>query len=191
MGSVRAAVVDRLVAGVDRLGRAEGLDGVADPVAGAVDRFRPNALVGLASWAGQPRHPALTDLPIGFWTSAWVLDLIGGPESRAAARTLVGLGVASALPTVVTGLSDWAGTAGEARRIGLVHGAVNSVGVVCYGASWLARRRGRHGAGVALGIVGAAAATLAAYLGGHLVYRLGVGVRQDLDVSGLEPARPG
>jgi uncharacterized membrane protein len=191
MGWVRAEVVDRVDAVVDRLGRAERLDRVARPVAGAVGRARPGALVDLAAWVGQPLHPALTDLPIGFWTSAWVFDLIGGPPRRAVARTLVGLGVVSALPTVVTGLSDWAGTAGEARRIGFVHGAINSVGVVCYGASWLARRRGRYLAGVALGMVGATAATLAAYFGGHLVYRLGVGVREDSERSGLGVVAPG
>ena len=29
------------------------------------------------TWLGHPLHPMLTDLPIGFWTSAWVLDLLG------------------------------------------------------------------------------------------------------------------
>jgi uncharacterized membrane protein len=191
MGSVQAAVVDRLDAVLDRLGRAERLDGVAGPVASAVRRSRLDVVVGLASWTGAPLHPALTDLPIGFWTSAWVFDLVGGRKSWAAAQTLVGLGVAAALPTVVTGLSDWAATTGEIRRIGFVHAGVNAVGVACYGASWLARRRGRHGAGVALGMVGATAATLAAYVGGHLVYRLGVGVRKISDDSGLEAVPPG
>ena len=191
MGSVPAAVGDRLDAVVARLARAERLDRVAGRVAGAVDRVRPAALVDSASWLGHPLHPALTDLPIGFWTSAWVFDLVGGPETRATAQTLIGLGVVSAVPTVVTGMSDWAGTTGEARRIGFVHGAVNSVGVVCYGASWLARRRGHHAAGVALGMVGATAATLAAYFGGHLVYRLGVGVRENCGDSRLAAARPG
>ena len=191
MGSLRAAVGDRLDTVVDRLGRSERLDRVAGAVAGAVERARPAALADLASWIGHPLHPALTDLPIGFWTSAWVFDLMGGRENRAAAQTLVGLGVLLAAPTVVTGLSDWAATAGEARRIGFVHGAVNSVGVVCYSASWLARRRGHHATGVALGMVGATAATLAAYFGGHLVYRLGVGVREDSADPRLEAVGPG
>jgi uncharacterized membrane protein len=191
VGSVRAAVVDRLDGVIDGLGRTEGLDHVADPVARVVTGSGLPALVGAAAWTGQPLHPPLTDLPIGFWTSAWVFDLIGGRERRAAARTLVGLGVVSALPTVVTGLCDWAATTGPARRIGFVHAAVNTLGVACYGASWLARRRGRHAAGVALGMVGATAATLAAYVGGHLVYRLGVGVGENSGDPGLEAAGPG
>src|SRR5688500_15069594 len=31
------------------------------------------------SWLGHPVHPALTDLPIGFWTSAMAVDFLGGP----------------------------------------------------------------------------------------------------------------
>jgi hypothetical protein len=29
------------------------------------------------SWLGHQLHPMLTDLPIGFWTSAFALDLTG------------------------------------------------------------------------------------------------------------------
>jgi hypothetical protein len=63
-------------------------------------------------------------------------------ERIGAAQALVGLGVVTAVPTAVTGLSDWADTEGETRRIGLVHAAVNSVGLLCYALSWLSRRRG-------------------------------------------------
>ena len=176
MGSRRGSLARRLDALADGVGRAERLDGVADAVAGGVRCARRTALADVRAWTGQPLHPALTDLPIGFWTSAWVLDIVGGREGRDAARVLVGFGVVSALPTVVTGVADWADTTGEARRVGFVHGAVNAVGLGCYVASWRARRRGRHAAGVAWGMAGATAATVAAYVGGHLVYRLGVGV---------------
>ena len=131
------------------------------------------------AWLGHRLHPALTDLPIGFWTSAWVLDIIdlaGGRRQRDAARTLVGWGVLSALPTAATGLSDLTDTEGTARRIGLVHAACNSTALVSYAASWLARRRGSHGRGVAWGMVGAAAATAGGWLGGHLVFARGTGV---------------
>ncbi len=176
------SLADGLAQQLDRLvGQVEGeerLDAVAAPVADAVAKARPPALVGLLSGTplGHPLHPPLTDLPIGFWTSAWVLDLVGGRKRRAAAQTLVGLGVLSALPAAVTGLSDWSDTVGSIRRIGLVHATINTVGLVAYFASWRARRRGRHARGVALGMVGATAATLGAYLGGHLVYRTGTGV---------------
>ena len=45
-----------------------------------------------------------------------------------------------------------------------------------YAASWWARRRDQHHLGVGLGVAGAALATAAGWLGGHLAYALGVGV---------------
>jgi nitrite reductase/ring-hydroxylating ferredoxin subunit len=117
----------------------------------------------------------LTDLPIGFWTSAWALDLLGPRRHRDAARVLVGLGVLSALPAAASGASDWVDTTGRAQRVGVVHAAANASALACYAASWIARRRGHPGRGIALGMLGAAAATVGGYLGGHLTLGLGVG----------------
>ncbi len=121
-------------------------------------------------------HPVLTDLPIGFWTSAFTLDLIGGRRSRAAVQRLVGLGVLCALPTAASGAADWSDTTGKARRVGLVHAALNTTAIACFTASWFARRRGRNGRGVLYGLAGSAVATGGGFFGGHLVQRLGMGV---------------
>jgi nitrite reductase/ring-hydroxylating ferredoxin subunit len=51
----------------------------------------------------------------------------------------------------------------------------NVAALSLYAWSWLARRGGRRGAGITLGLLGASAATAGGYLGGHLVYRQGVG----------------
>ncbi|MDQ6642413.1 MAG: hypothetical protein M3Y66_07965, partial [Actinomycetota bacterium] len=50
-------------------------------------------------WLGHGVHPVLTDLPLGCWVSATLVDLVGGHQGRTAATRLVGIGVASALPT--------------------------------------------------------------------------------------------
>jgi nitrite reductase/ring-hydroxylating ferredoxin subunit/uncharacterized membrane protein len=136
------------------------------------------------TWLGHPLHPALTDLPIGAWTSAFVLDIVGGRRSRRAAQTLVGLGVLTAVPTALTGLSDWADTAGPTRRVGVVHGLANAAGMTLYGLSWMARRAGQQRRGALLGMIGALSATAGATLGGHLTFRLGVGV----DVNAGDPS---
>lgn len=103
-----------------------------------------------------------------------VLDLTG--TDRAAARRLVALGLLSAVPAAITGTNDWLTTSGAERRVGLVHAALNDAALLTYGASWLARRRGRHARGVALALAGFGLAGLAGWLGGHLAYALGVGV---------------
>lgn len=138
------------------------------------------------TWLGHPLHPMLTDLPIGFWTSAWVLDIVGPRRYRDAARVLVGLGVLSAVPAAVSGASDWSDTTGGTKRVGLVHAAANGSAAVLYLGSWLARRRGKHTQGIVLGMAGAAAATVGGYLGGHLVQGRGVGVDANRDDVGPE-----
>jgi nitrite reductase/ring-hydroxylating ferredoxin subunit len=118
----------------------------------------------------------LTDLPIGFWTSAWMLDLIGGKRSATAARKLVGLGILSAIPTALTGASDFGDTAAPEKRVGLVHATANTAALACYVVSYVHRARGRRRQGVLWGFLGAGFATLGGHLGGHLVNALGIGV---------------
>lgn len=143
-----------------------------------VDLIRPvaSALVAApgrrdllhGTWMGHALHPLLTDLPIGFWTSANVLDVLGGHQSRPAATRLVALGVVSAAPTALTGWAEWAATSRPNQRVGVVHAFSNTIAIGLYATSWRARRRGRHGRGVLLGLAGATAATVGGYLGGHL-----------------------
>lgn len=116
---------------------------------------------------GHPAHPALTDLPIGFWTSAMVLDLLGGASSATAARRLVGWGVATAVPTILTGLVDVPGLPESKRRVAVVHATANALATAGYAASWVLRRRSRA-SGIAVGLAAGAAATIGGALGGWL-----------------------
>jgi nitrite reductase/ring-hydroxylating ferredoxin subunit/uncharacterized membrane protein len=120
----------------------------------------------------------LTDVPIGAWTSAFMLDIFGGKGARRAADSLVGFGVLSALPTAAAGLSDWSDLIGEERRIGVVHAVGNVTALACYSLSYVARRRGRRARGLSWSFLGATAATVGGYLGGHLSYRRGVNVNR-------------
>jgi nitrite reductase/ring-hydroxylating ferredoxin subunit len=163
--------------------RLKPLDRVADPVSKAVADVLPpgrvkDALAG--TWLGHPTHPVLTDVTLGAWTSAFVLDAVGGERTEAAADMLVGLGVLSSLPTALTGVADWVDTWGPTRRVGTVHAIGNLVAAGVYAVSWVARKRGARGLGVALGVLGAGIASGTAYLGGHLVYGKGVGVDESV-----------
>ena len=174
---------------VERLEAVDALDRAVGPVEQAVGRVLPrggvkDVLHGV--WLGHPLHPPLTDLPIGFWTSAFTLDLIGGRRSRAAADLLVGLGVMSALPTAAAGVADWSELNRPERRSGLVHAAANLAATALYGLSFMARRRGRRGAGVVLAMAGASAATVGGFLGGHLSFRRGSGVNRAADAPASE-----
>lgn len=178
---------------VERLGRVEAIDGAAKRASSAVAAaVAPRAVKDVlsGSWLGHPFHPLLTDIPIGSWTSALVLDLVGGRRAQEAADRLIGLGVLAAVPTAVTGLSDWSDYLGAERRIGFVHAVANVAAVGCYGASYLARRRGSRGAGLGLSLVGAAVASVGGYLGGHLAYIRGVNVNRNAWDHGLAEWAP-
>ncbi len=121
---------------------------------------------------GHALHATLTDVPVGLWTSAAVLDLVGGERSAPAAQRLVGLGVLAVAPTALTGLADYLDVDRRARRVGAVHAALNTGASLLYGTSWLLRRSGRHRAGVAVSTLGYAVAGASAFLGGHLAQAL-------------------
>jgi nitrite reductase/ring-hydroxylating ferredoxin subunit/uncharacterized membrane protein len=164
---------------VHRVGELEALDKVAKPVAAKVSEVVGHGAVKDAlsgTWLGHPLHPMLTDLPIGFWTSSLMLDLVGGRAGRKASKRLLGLGILASLPTAAAGLSDWSDTLGEDRRIGAAHAIGNVAALGFYTLSWRARRRESWAKGVILGFLGAGAATVGGYLGGHLVQAQGVGV---------------
>lgn len=119
-------------------------------------------------WLGHAVHPMLTDVALGTWTSATLLDLLGGPDSSAAAQRLIGTGLLAAGPTAWTGWAEWSAAGSRDKRVGLVHAVTNGVAIGVYAASWFARRRGHHGTGARLALAGAAISGSGAYLGGHL-----------------------
>jgi nitrite reductase/ring-hydroxylating ferredoxin subunit/uncharacterized membrane protein len=182
--SNRRATRPRLYHLAERIGEAAFLDGAAEAVAGWVRGAVPrgpvkDALSGTP--LGHALHPLLTDLPIGTWTSAALLDLVGGQAARPASRRLIAAGLLAAVPTAASGLNDWADTTPAddgVRRIGAVHAVANVSALGLHAGSLAARRRGRHGSGVALGFAGIAALTLGGHLGGHLSYARAVGVDQ-------------
>lgn len=132
-------------------------------------------------WKGTPLHPVLTDVTIGAFVSAGLLDLL--PGNRTASTLLVLAGVASAVPTAVTGLADWLDLEPDQARVGLVHATLNTVALVAYAASLAQRVRGRQFRGRLLGFAGLAIAGASGHLGGHLSFRQAAGVSRADEVA--------
>lgn len=168
-----------LVRAMLRLEEAESLDGAVHalerPVGALFGGGAGSVLRG--EWLGHALHPMLTDLTIGSWTSATLLDVLGGSDAAGAARLLVGAGLVAAGPTAWSGWAEWSEAGEREKRVGLVHAVTNGVAIGAYAASWAARRRGRRGTGVCLGLAGAAVAGVGGYLGGHLAAARKVGSR--------------
>jgi hypothetical protein len=163
-----------------RLEEASALDRVAHLMAPKIRSTFGTGSRGAAlrgEWLGHALHPLLTDVVIGSWTSATVLDVVGGRASRTASQRLIATGLLAAGPTAWTGWAEWSVTGTREQRVGLVHAVTNGVAIGAYAASWNARRKGRHYQGVGLALAGAAVSGVGAYLGGHLAIARKVGSR--------------
>ena len=171
---------------IDVIERQDWLETIGNRLQGAVSAaFSAGGDVGRrvrdflhGTWLGHPLHPVLTDVPIGAWTAALVMDAAGG-NGRAAARaadTAIGVGIAGAVGAAVTGLTDWQHTVGGDRRVGVGHALMNTAALTLYVTAFTLRRRGARDAGRTLSALGFLVAMGAAYIGGALVYKKRIGV---------------
>jgi uncharacterized membrane protein len=138
-----------------------------------------------AKFAGHPIHPMLVVFPLGLLATAVVFDVIflisENSQWALVSYYMIGAGVVGGLAAALFGWLDWiaipSGT--RAKRIGLWHGVLNVTVLVLFALSWFLRRDNPGlpptGAVVAA-LAGAAITVVAAWLGGELVNRLGVGV---------------
>jgi nitrite reductase/ring-hydroxylating ferredoxin subunit/uncharacterized membrane protein len=173
----------------ERVGDIEPLDQVAGPLVRLAKKAIPagpvkDALSG--SKVGHPLHPALTDVPIGSFTAATVLDLIGAGRFEAAVEALLAVGIVTVLPTASAGLADWSDTYGSEQRIGFVHALANVASLSLFAASLATRRRGHTALGRTLSLAGMTTLAAGGYLGGHLSYSRGVGVNNAFYQHGPE-----
>jgi nitrite reductase/ring-hydroxylating ferredoxin subunit/uncharacterized membrane protein len=177
---------DRLFGSVER---QEWMDRIGDPLEESVEKaFEAGGVAGQktadflhGTWFGRPLHPALTNIPIGAWTTAVVLDVLDDTVSHGegyeeAATDAVIFGIAGAFAAAVTGLTDYQHLSPKQRRIGLVHAALNSGSLAIMASSYLARARGNFRRGKSLARLGWAVMFAGASFGAHMVYRQRVGI---------------
>lgn len=173
---------------INAITEQEWLDQVGDVVQPAVlNTFEAGGKTGQnikdflhGTWLGHPLHPVLTDIPVGAWTAAAVLDgleLLGEKKYRKGSDAAIAIGLVGAAGSAITGLTDWTGITGKSRKIGLVHGLLNVAATALYTTSYcLRRQKSSRKTAICLAMAGYGVASLAAYLGGHLVYSEQIGV---------------
>jgi nitrite reductase/ring-hydroxylating ferredoxin subunit/uncharacterized membrane protein len=151
-----------------------------------------NALDGV--WLGAPLHPALTDVPIGSWTAALMLDsasaLTGDEALAGAADRVLAVGTLAALPAAATGLNDMRDLIGQSRQVAMVHALLNVLGLSFSSASLACRWAGRRGVARGLSATGFLISSSAAHLGGKLGYGLGIRVNRTVGQTVSEAFAP-
>lgn len=86
-------------------------------------------------WLGHALHPVMTAVVIGTWTSATLLDWLGGDDDSRAAGRLIGIGLLAAGPTAWTGWAEWSGADRAPQRVGVVHAVSNGVAIGAFAGS--------------------------------------------------------
>src|ERR671920_461520 len=140
-----------------------------------------------ASMMGHPIHPILVPFPLGLLTTSVIFDVVhlltGGARWAEISFWMIAAGVIGGFLAAFFGLIDWlaipSGT--RAKAIGLGHGLSNVVMVALFAMSWLLRSGapGEPGAlPIGLSFLGVGLASLGGFLGGELVFRMGIGVAQ-------------
>ena len=142
---------------------------------------------------GHPVHPMLIVFPLGLLSTAVLFDvayLITEEEQLAVfSFWAIAAGVVGGLAAAVFGFIDWLAIPRDtrAKSIGLVHGGGNVVIVVLFAVSWLLRLDDPaflpNLVPLILGVIGAGLALFTAWLGGELVYRLGVAVDRNAHLN--------
>jgi uncharacterized membrane protein len=141
-----------------------------------------------ANIAGHPIHPMLVPIPIGLWIFSFVCDLVfvfgsGAPVwSTVALYTMAG-GIVGALAAAVFGFIDLLSLQSEPRRTALVHMTINLIVVVLYLVNFWFRRGTPDNPGgyVWLSLLAIGLLVVSGWLGGKLVYILGVAVSAAAD----------
>jgi len=132
-------------------------------------------------WLHEPLHAVLTDVPVGAWAAAVAFDAVGAlsesPAMDKAADASVVVGLIGATGAAITGMNDWSEVREPAaRKVGLVHAALNIAATGLFVGSCVARARRSRSNGRALAALGYVIVALSAHLGGNLVYEHGIGV---------------
>lgn len=181
---------------VEVIKKQEWLEPIADRLQPTIaDALGANGPVGPkiadilhGTWLGHPLHVVLTDVPLGSWTAAAVLDVLEKTTgSRAIGRgadAAITVGLVGAAGAAITGLADWSKIgSGQPRRIGLAHGLLNATATACYITSLCLRQIHSRRAGRRFALLGLMVSSVAAYLGGHLVFKERIGVDHTADDS--------
>jgi nitrite reductase/ring-hydroxylating ferredoxin subunit/uncharacterized membrane protein len=124
-------------------------------------------------WLGHSVHAALTDVPIGILALSLLFDVI---DLRSAADIALGVGMVAMLLAAISGSADYSETDDDARTSATVHATLMVVALLVYLVSlWM-----RLGSPVAdrtvailLSVVGISIVSLAAWVGGEVVYAFG------------------
>ncbi len=137
---------------------------------------------------GHPVHPMMIVFPLGLLATGVIFDLIakftGNQGLYGVSYWMIAAGIVGGLLAAIFGFADWTTIHSDtrAKRIGAYHGLGNLTIVILFAISWWIRssdpNRVPNGIAFTLSLLGGLLALVTAWLGGEMVYRLGMAVEQ-------------
>ena len=135
---------------------------------------------------GHPIHPQLIVFPLGLLATAVIFDILylifANPLLPTASFYMIIAGIVGGLLAAIFGFIDWLALPANSRAkfIGGWHGIGNVVIVVLFAISWFLRMDNPNFVpdtlALLLALAGFGLALITGWIGGELVYRLGVAV---------------
>lgn len=142
---------------------------------------------------GHPIHPQLIVFPLGLLATAVIFDILylifANPLLPTASFYMIIAGIVGGLLAAIFGFIDWLALPNNSRAksIGIWHGIGNVVIVLLFAGSWLLRMDNANfvpdGLALILSFAGFGLALITGWIGGELVYRLGVAVDPGANVN--------
>jgi uncharacterized membrane protein len=142
---------------------------------------------------GHPVHPMLVVFPLGLLATAVIFDILylifNNSLLPTASYYMIAAGVLGGLLAAIFGFVDWLAlpNGSRAKNIGLWHGLGNVLIVGLFTVSWFLRGNNvdfvPDGTALILSFAGVVLALVTWWIGGELVFRLGVGVDPGANVN--------
>jgi uncharacterized membrane protein len=133
-----------------------------------------------------PVHPMLIVFPLGLLGTAVIFDLIarftGNEGLYGVSYWMIAAGIVGGLLAAIFGFMDWLSIRSDtrAKRIGAYHGLGNLAIVILFALSWWMRsndpNRVPNDLAFTLSLLGFLLSLVTGWLGGELVYRMGMAV---------------
>jgi uncharacterized membrane protein len=142
---------------------------------------------------GHPVHPMLVVFPVGLFVTSVIFDILYLIIRNQAFPTvsfyMIAAGIIGGLLAAIFGVIDWLGLPYNSRawNLGVWHGIGNLLLMMLFILNWLQRRDNGNfipeSSGLFLSFAGIGLALVTSWIGGELVYRLGVAVDPHANIN--------
>lgn len=181
--------LERFADNVGMGGLGKGTAGVTNGfyrLLGRPGRYFQDLLNG--TWLGHTAHSVLVDIPMGSFTALAILDLLAlffGVDGLEGASTIVLLvGYLGGVGAVFTGLTDHKDAGDDDRPLITLHGLIQITAMTAFTVSLVMRLGDNHDIGRWVALVGYLIISVGAFIGGHVVYKLGYMINRNAHVRG-------